>query len=141
MFRVLLIEDNPADSKLIKSLLEEAKQTFAITAAGSLTSGLKQLDQNWDVILLDLALPDSTGVETFQTVATGVGPTPVVVLTGIRDPEVEVEILSRGAAGYVIKELLSHAVAAEYLIRVLMIAIRQSAQISYRNDQENWQGE
>jgi len=66
--RILLIEDNPADQILTKHMLEKSGYaSFNISIAGTLSKGIKStIDDMIDVILLDLNLPDSSGVETFR---------------------------------------------------------------------------
>ena len=97
---VLLIEDNPADAGLIRELLDE----YRLTCVDRLSEGLERLDAGGvDVVLLDLSLPDSQGVETFvraRDLAPGV---PIVVLTGTDDGDLALEVLRKGAQDYLVK--------------------------------------
>ncbi len=66
--RILLIEDNSGDARLIQEMLtEEVDSPFTLECAGSLAEGLERLDKtDFDVVLSDLGLPDSSGLETFS---------------------------------------------------------------------------
>ncbi len=104
--RVLLVEDNPGDARLVEILLSEADSfgRFEITPAERLDKALEHLDGSaFDVILLDLSLPDSSGLETVEVVRTRVPLTPVVVLTGQDDEETALRALQSGAEDYLVK--------------------------------------
>ena len=104
--RVLLVEDNPGDARLVEILLSEADSfgRFEITPAERLDEALELLDgPAFDVILLDLSLPDSSGLETVEVVRTRVPLTPVVVLTGQDDEETALRALQSGAEDYLVK--------------------------------------
>ena len=68
--RILLFEDNPGDARLIKEYLQESSQShFSISQTGELTLGLESLRRLLpDIILLDLGIPDSQGLETLLKV-------------------------------------------------------------------------
>ncbi|MBV5330842.1 response regulator, partial [bacterium] len=70
--KVLLIEDNPADALLLEEALSnDPLADFQLTVAEELRQGLEKLaDGNFDILLLDLGLPDSQGLETFETAHT-----------------------------------------------------------------------
>jgi len=130
---ILLVEDNPGDSHLIRSLLLEQLGLFTVTIAPRLELALRAMaEERPDVVLLDLHLPDSHGLSTFDTLRERGPDVPIVVLTGLNDPLVEVEVLARGAEGYVLKDLLSHAVASDYLARVLRCAIGSRPRVAIR---------
>jgi len=104
--RVLLVEDNPGDARLVEILLSEddAFGRFGITPAERLDEALEHLDDStFDVILLDLSLPDSSGLETVEVVRTRVPLTPLVVLTGRDDEETALRALQSGAEDYLVK--------------------------------------
>ena len=65
--RILLVEDNPGDARLIREMLAEAEvQDFTVEWVTRLADGLERLDQDQiDLVLLDLGLPDSRGLDTF----------------------------------------------------------------------------
>ncbi len=103
--RILLVEDNPGDVRLTTLLLEEAlTPSPTCVAAQSLNTAMGLLDeQSFDVMFLDLGLPDSRGVETVNTVLNHDPSLAVIVLTGLEDDEVTSSALSRGAQDYLIK--------------------------------------
>jgi len=114
---VLLIEDNPADARLIGELLTEAEgAAFDLECADHLSTALERLAKGGvDVALLDLGLPDSRGLETAATLSAQAPALPVVVLTGLDDEATGVEAVRRGAQDYLVKgqvdsKLLSRAI-------------------------------
>lgn len=119
--RVLLIEDNPGDVRLIKEMLVEAKHTaFELESFERLTDGLARLTEDqFDVVLLDLSLPDSTGLDTFVTFNSAAPDLPVVILSGFNDEVAAVECVNAGAQDYLIKD----EVNSHLLIRSLRYAV------------------
>ena len=105
LFNILLVEDNPGDRRLICEMLAEAKGiTFAIKQADRLQAGLEYLGENRvDVVLLDLGLPDSQGLETVSKMYAQVSTVPIVVLTGLDDEMTGVQAINKGAQDYLIK--------------------------------------
>jgi PAS domain S-box-containing protein len=104
--RMLLVEDNPADSRLVDVLLSEAASSadFEVTYAERLDEALEHLGETeFDVILLDLSLPDSSGLETVSRMRTAASRVPLVVLSGQEDEGVALEALHMGAQDYLIK--------------------------------------
>ncbi|MDD5511818.1 MAG: PAS domain S-box protein, partial [Dehalococcoidales bacterium] len=103
MIRILLIEDNPGDARLIQEYLSEMKEArYSLEVAARLSDGMDYLSrQEFDVILLDLGLPDSQGLETIRRLGTQV--TPIVVLTGLNDKSTAYASLSHGAQDYLLK--------------------------------------
>lgn len=103
--RVLLIEDNPADARLIQEMLAEVPGLqFQLSGAGRLMEGLAQLaDPSIDVVLLDLTLPDAQGLNTFEQLRARARPIPIVVLTGLDDETVAMRALRGGAQDYLVK--------------------------------------
>jgi diguanylate cyclase len=104
---VLLIEDNPGDARLVEILLTEAGPfpCFEVTRAGRLGEALERLDRlDFDVILLDLSLPDSSGLEkTVDQMRIASPRTPVVVLSSQDDEEMALQALQCGAEDYLVK--------------------------------------
>ena len=102
--RVLLIEDNPGDARLIQAILGEARAVFDLEWADHLAAGLELLGAGpMDLVLLDLGLPDSQGLETVARVRESAPRVPVVVLTGTDDNVLAMEALELGAQDYLIK--------------------------------------
>jgi diguanylate cyclase (GGDEF)-like protein len=102
---VLIIEDNPGDLLLTKRMLEKTGYTsFHVNFAHDLSTGIKSAtDNKIDVILLDLNLPDSAGVETFLKLNHQVPEIPIVVLSGFEDEEESRKAIREGAQDYLIK--------------------------------------
>jgi PAS domain S-box-containing protein len=103
--QVLLIEDNPGDVRLIMEMLAEAKTTdIGIESAESLSAGLDILTRGgFDVVLLDLGLPDSQGLATLGRLYSRVPGIPIVVLTGHGDEAIAIEAVKQGAQDYLVK--------------------------------------
>jgi two-component system cell cycle sensor histidine kinase/response regulator CckA len=103
--RVLLIEDNEDDACLIREMLLEKKDAGVdVEWVDRLGSGLTQLAHGKvDLVLLDLSLPDSHGLETFDKVQTQAQDVPVVVLTGLDDDAAATQAVRRGAQDYLVK--------------------------------------
>ncbi|OQA79091.1 MAG: Sporulation kinase A [bacterium ADurb.Bin243] len=105
---LLLIEDNPGDALLLKTYLESASQEsgfpFTLTNSGTLAQTLKILSsKEFDVILLDLTLPDSEGIDTLFSVRMAVPEVPIVILTGVCDEGFGLRAVQAGAQDYLIK--------------------------------------
>ncbi len=108
---VLLVEDNAADRLLIKEYLaEEQWKALDIQEAESLQGALELLPHfDFDVILLDLQLPDSAGVETVRRIIGEVPETAVIVLTGLQNEDTALQSVRYGAQDYLEKNHLSPA--------------------------------
>ncbi|QFU82783.1 bacterio-opsin activator domain-containing protein [Natronorubrum aibiense] len=142
---ILLIEDNPGDARLIQEMLqgteelaqrissdESAGRTPEITNETYLEDGLEMLEEtNVDVVLLDLNLPDSEGLSTLETVHAESDETPIVVLTGVRDQQVGVQAIQRGAQDFLVKD----EVTSELLVRTIHHAIERARQERERRRQ------
>ena len=105
--RILLIEDDPGDAGLIEAYLRPAHfggQAPRLVLATSLNEARSNINKAApDLILLDLALPDSAGLATVTAVHGLLPETPIVVLSGHRDAEFEAEVLEAGAQDYLVK--------------------------------------
>ena len=124
----LLIEDNPGDVRLIQEMLKNqqksANETIDIDLdiVGTLLDGLNKLnDKLYDVILLDLTLPDSQGLDTFEAVQEKANQIPVIVLSGLDDKTVAIQAVHDGAQDYLVK---GH-VDEDLLIRAIGYAIER----------------
>ncbi len=120
---VLLIEDNPGDARLIKEMLREAGiANMDVEWETRLSSGLSRLQQgSISAVLLDLGLPDATGLETVTKVCSRFPEIPVVVLTGQGEEAVAVQSVKRGAQDYLVKG----AVDTMLLVRSIRYAIER----------------
>jgi len=103
--RVLLIEDNEDDAILIREMLAEKKDLgIELEWVDRLSRGLIELGSGKiDLVLLDLSLPDSHGLETFDTVQRCAPDVPIVVLTGLDDEAMANQAVRRGAQDYLVK--------------------------------------
>lgn len=121
--KILLVEDNPGDSRLIREMLAEARGvTFDLEYADRLQVGLEHLEgRQIEVILLDLGLPDSHGLETLNKTYAQAPEVPIVVLTGLNDELLGVEAVNRGAQDYLIKG----QVEPNLLVRAIRYAIER----------------
>ncbi|MFH1759699.1 MAG: response regulator, partial [bacterium] len=79
--KILIIEDNPADTRLIKEMLKESRTVFyELESRDTLDSGLKYLaSADSDMVLLDLSLPDSQGLESYNKLHSQFANMPVIV--------------------------------------------------------------
>ena len=101
---ILLIEDNPGDARLVKAWLQEARLVDEIVHVTSLKEGVAWLGHGQpSAILLDLSLPDSSGMDTVCAALKIAGRAPVVVLTGREDEEFALSVLACGAQDYLVK--------------------------------------
>jgi signal transduction histidine kinase len=103
--KVLLVEDNLGDARLLYEGLEEAlPEQFRMTHVRRLSEALEYLwEETCNVVLLDLGLPDSHGIDTLVVVRAQAPGVPIVVLTGFQDEALAVEALKGGAQDYLVK--------------------------------------
>ncbi|GIV95352.1 MAG: hypothetical protein KatS3mg057_0009 [Herpetosiphonaceae bacterium] len=123
--RLLLVEDNPGDAHLIELTLAETKtQPFDLIRVATLAEGLARLaQQSTHLVLLDLSLPDSTGLETLRRLHDYVPAIPIVVLTNLDDELVARQALHEGAQDYLIKGQMD----GPLLVRSMRYAIERAA--------------
>jgi DNA-binding response OmpR family regulator len=120
---VLLIEDNPRYARLVKEILDSSETTnFDVTIIENLTDGTNYLAEvRIDVVLLDLMLPDSSGLDTFRTLHSRFPDIPIVIQTGLDDESVAVDAVHQGAQDYIIKGEISEST----LVRSIRYAIER----------------
>ena len=106
---VLVVEDSPADVDLIKETLGEATQAhFEVQTEGRLDRAQHQFAiREFDIVLLDLGLPDSSGLRTLETFLEWETGLPVVVLTGLAEDIIGTQAVELGAQDYLVKRLES----------------------------------
>ena len=123
VIRVLVIDDSPADRRLIGILLSDPGDvSFLVDEADCLAAGLEQLRSTpIDVIITDLGLPDSHGLQTFQRIYKEASAHPIVVLSDLDDESVAVQAVHEGAQDYFVKDDLDGRV----LSRALRYAIER----------------
>lgn len=123
LIKVLLVEDNEGDARLLKEFLLESEHTqFELVHVERLSLALERIDkEHFDIILLDLILPDSQGYDTFSRMFTQSLNTPIVVLSGLYNETMAVKAVQEGAQDYLVKG----QVGATLLARSLHYAIER----------------
>jgi diguanylate cyclase (GGDEF)-like protein len=103
--RILLVEDNPADARLMDEILAEASGgKVELQHVDRISAALKRLcEQKFDVILLDLSLPDGSGLDTVRRMCAANPQMPVIVLTGLEDDALALAAVQAGAQDYLVK--------------------------------------
>lgn len=102
--KVLIIEDNPGDARLTREMLKGPESDFTIEAADRLGAGLDLLaSHDIDIVLLDMGLPDSNGLEALEKLQTGFPSQPVVIMTGMDDETLGIKAVQLGAQDYLVK--------------------------------------
>ncbi|WP_414544679.1 ATP-binding protein [Nostoc sp. CCY0012] len=134
MIHILLVEDSPTDARLLRQIFLRTQQEKwqmthverlseaihlslenpEVISNSSQTASLPQ--RRFNVVLLDLSLPDSTGIETLKAYRAAVPDIPVVVLTGLDDEELALRALAEGAQDYLVKDQIT--------IQLLMRSVR-----------------
>ena len=136
-FSILLIEDDSLEAGLIRDEIASFPRTSAhVDHVQRLAAGIGRLGEvRYDVVLLDLNLPDGSGIESLHKVK-GVAPNvPVVILTNMEDQEAAVAMVAEGAQDYVIKRHIT----SELLRRSIRYAVaRQAAEASLRESEERY---
>ncbi len=131
--KALLIEDDPLYAQAIRGLFMAKGVAFELEWASSLAAGLARLAQNEiDIVLLDLALPDSEGLETFNRIHRSVPDLPIIVLTVTNNDDLAIQAMQAGAQDYLVKgEINRHL-----LQRAMRYAIeRQHGESALRESQ------
>jgi len=102
---ISLVEDNPGDARLIQEMLRESLAVpFRVDWSSRLDDVLARLQQeSFDVLLLDLGLPDSQGLATFDQVHRHAPKIPILIFSGAVDEDLAVEAVARGAQDYLVK--------------------------------------
>jgi signal transduction histidine kinase len=123
--RVLLVEDNQGDAGLVRfALRAESTGEYSFSAAHvlRLDDALESLKEKpFDLVLLDLSLPDAQGLETLARIRQAAPDLPIVIITGVNDESVAVEAVRGGAQDYLVKgQADSHAV-----IRAILYSIER----------------
>ncbi len=121
--KLVLIEDNPADARLICEMLKESRAgDFQVQQPTRLDAALELLRRDtFDVVLLDLSLPDSHGLETLARAQRVSASLPILVLTGLDDERFALEAVRAGAQDYLVKGQFG----AELLVRAIRYAIQR----------------
>lgn len=122
--RILLVEDDPSDAHLVRSALRTAQGIqFEILWVTTLCEARQPLSENApELLLLDLSLPDSSGLETVKKGRQMAGALPIVVLTGHDDTSFALQALEAGAQDYIIKGSFD----TDSLVRAIRYAISRA---------------
>lgn len=125
--RLLMIEDNPSDAILLQVTLDELGDYYEITQVQRLADGLSVLsERQFDLLFLDLSLPDSLGISTLTKVLAIVPNLPVIILSGLDDEDLAIKAVQTGADGYLVKWRFG----ASLLKRTILIAISHKQKIA-----------
>jgi len=121
--KVLLVEDNPGDVRLIREMLKEATTGWpALEDTPSLMTAVERLAKGGiGAVLLDLGLPDSQGLGTFAKLHNQFPRTPILVLTGLTDEELGLQAVREGAQDYLIKGQVN----SQWLCRAILYAVER----------------
>jgi PAS domain S-box-containing protein len=132
IIHILLVEDNPGDAELIRQLLADTKgMRFQLESAATLAEAVAHLKANHiDLVLLDLGLPDSTGLDTLRSIDAAAPETAVVVvLSDLADGNTAMEAVVAGAQDYLVKGQVDNSI----LLRSIRYALgRGQAQDALR---------
>lgn len=136
LINILLVEDNLGDAELLEEILEEAKKSHLelthVSSLGVAESCLSSAE--FDVVLLDLSLPDSQGIDTITSLLSFDPNLPIVVLTGCDDEELAIEAVRAGAQDYLVKgqvETNTLVRAIRYAIERKQLAIQAAVQTKH----------
>jgi diguanylate cyclase (GGDEF)-like protein/PAS domain S-box-containing protein len=123
-FRVLVLEDNLGDLRLLREMIADAgEMRFRLSAFSRLMEALEVLDDEpYDLILADLNVPDSSGLGTFQSLQERAPDTPVILVTGNSDESIALAAVASGAQDYLVKDGLD----ARVLARAMMYAVERN---------------
>jgi len=121
--RILLVEDHPMYARLIESMVDSIREIpLMIKTASSLKDGLDTLSSGrFDVVILDLMLPDSEGRDTFEQVQSHSPHIPIVILSSLEDDTEAIRLVKEGAQDYLYKADISPGI----LLRALRYAIER----------------
>ena len=120
--KILLVEDNPGDARLLQEMIKEAGAAqYELTWTNLLDKALKLLSEKpFDLVLLDLGLPGSIGMDTYKKVHSQVPNVPIVILSGFDSETFATEAAKSGAKGYLNK----NDVDIKALVRTINNAVK-----------------
>lgn len=132
--RVLLIEDNLGDARLLEALLAESATPFQFECVERMEEALERLSAGGvELVLSDLSLPDSRGVETFEKLHAQAPDIPIIVLSGLADEAIALEIVEKGAQDYLVKGTFD----AHLLVRAMRYALKRAEADRALGDERN----
>ncbi len=119
---ILVVEDNQADTEMIRIYLEESKMRHELFSAESLMKAFLQLKEHTiDLVLLDFGLPDSNGLNTLNAYLENFATIPVIVMTGLKDQRKGTESVRAGAQDYLVKGEFN----SEQLVKVIRYSLER----------------
>lgn len=129
---ILLVEDNPDDAELIQVMLSETRYAeFHVTCVDRLSDAIDRINSHhFDIVLLDLSLPDSHGLETVTLIHEEIPNLPIVVLTGVDDETIGIGAVQAGAQDYLAKGDLNENLT----VRILRYAIERQRIVTRLRD-------
>lgn len=129
--RILLVEDSAISARLLFGFLKKGLPNHEVHHATTLSDGMAFLDSRvFDIVLLDLNLQDSAGLDTFISVNAHPAKTPIVVLSGDGNEQLAVEAVRLGAQDYLVKSQFDH----NHLSRSIRFAIERSQRIHFEDE-------
>ncbi len=134
--KTLLIEDDQSSADLISEFLRQNHCRASVCHVGSIKESVDCLkNETFDVILLDLTLPDSEGMNTLDSITRVNTVLPIVILTGLNDESLAVEMIKKGAQDYLVKGQFNSSL----LMRVIQYAIeRKIIEQALRISEQEW---
>lgn len=134
---ILLVEDNPGDAEIISEIITQAAGSrFKLYIRTRLADALRFLAQTpVDIVLLDLGLPDSKGLDALTTIKRSFSQIPVVVITGNENESIGLKAVKNGAQDYILKGMIPN----HYLTQVIEYAIqRQDIEYQLKQSKEKY---
>jgi len=122
--KALLLEDNPDDLLILEKLIRSIPRLdIRFTTSKNLSEAVACLkNEQYDLIVSDLTLPDSSGLETFRGLRAQALKTPVILLTGVDDEDMAIQAVREGAQDYLVKGEIN----ANLLLRAIVYAIERN---------------
>ncbi len=133
---ILLIEDNPGDSRLIKEMIKDITSfNYELIIAETLKEGCELIKKYTPIlVLLDLNMPDSNGKETFDTVKKLAIDIPIVLVSGLQDVDLSLSLIQDGAQDYILKQDLNNILLEKTIQYAIM---RKQAEKKLKETHEN----
>jgi PAS domain S-box-containing protein len=135
IYNILVVEDNPGDYTILEDMLIDRFSKQNIDHAKTFKASavfLKDMDLTYDVILLDLSLPDKNGVKLVEEMISIAKNIPIIVLTGYTDIEFGIKSISMGVEDYLLKEDLS----PDLLYRTIVYGIQRKNAVKELEESE-----
>jgi len=135
---ILLVGDDSGDRRLTELALDNSSREmeFVVETVGTLKKCLEYVKtRKYDLVLLDLGLPDSNGVVNVEKVHEANPKAPIIILTGLDDEEVGVEAIKKGAIDYVIKPFNQSMLRTRIGIAIQLIELQEQLRLLANTDE------